>query len=73
MFALLKTLIVFLFLLSFALIGQIFPVYIHRRLSEQFSGSKAGFRTTSRDSGGYQIAGTSSQKRVTGRNFAISK
>jgi hypothetical protein len=31
----------FLFRLSFALIGQFFLLYIHRRLSEQFSESQA--------------------------------
>jgi hypothetical protein len=53
--------------------GRFFPVYIHSRLSKQFSGSQAGYRTTVRDTGGYQKAGTSSLKRVTGRNFTISK
>ncbi len=38
-----------LFRVSFALIGQLFPVYIHSRLLEQFSGSQAGYRTTFRD------------------------
>jgi hypothetical protein len=56
----------FLFRLSFALIGQFFPVYIHSRLSEQFSGSQSGYETTFRDTGGYQKARTSSLKRVTG-------
>jgi hypothetical protein len=32
--------------------------------SEQFSGSQAGYRTTFRDTGGFQKAGTSSLKRV---------
>ncbi len=32
-----------LFRLSFALIGQFFLVYIHSRLSEQFSESQVGF------------------------------
>jgi hypothetical protein len=63
----------FLFRLSFALIGRFFPVYIHSRLSEQFSGSQAGYGTTFRDTGGYQKAGTSSLKRVTGKNFIIMK
>jgi hypothetical protein len=62
-----------LFRLSFALIGRFFPVYIHSRLSEQFSGSQAGYGTTLRDTGGYQKAGTSSLKRVTEKNFTISK
>jgi hypothetical protein len=54
--------------------GRFFPVYIHSRLSEQFSGPQAGYRTTHvRDTGGYQKVGTSSLKRVTGRNFTISK
>jgi hypothetical protein len=43
------------------------------RLSEQFSESQAGFGTTFEDTGGYQKARTSSLKRVTGRNFTISK
>jgi hypothetical protein len=63
----------FLFRLSFALIGRFFPVYIHSRLSEQFSGSQAGYGKTFRDTGGYQKAGTSSLNRVTGRNFTIIK
>ncbi len=65
----------FLFRLSFALIGQVFSGvrYIHSRLSEQFSESQAGFGTTVNGTGGYQKAGTSSLKRVTGRNFTISK
>jgi hypothetical protein len=42
-----KSRIKFLFWLSFALIGQLFPVYIHSRLSEQFSGSQAGYRRLS--------------------------
>ncbi len=33
----------FLFLLSFALVCKIFPVYIYSRLSEQFSESQAGY------------------------------
>jgi hypothetical protein len=36
-----KSRIKFLFWLSFALIGKFFPMYIHSRLSEQFSGSQA--------------------------------
>jgi hypothetical protein len=63
----------FLFMLSFALIGQFSLVYIHFRLSEQFSESQAGFGTTFKGTGGYQKAGTSSLKRFTGRNFTISK
>ncbi len=55
-----KSRIKILFWLSFALIGQLFPLYIHSRLSEQFSGSQAGYGTTFRDTGGYQKAGTSS-------------
>jgi hypothetical protein len=49
----------FLFRLSFALIGQFFPayIYIHSRLTEQFSGSQAGYGTTFRDTGGFQKAG----------------
>ncbi len=35
----------FLFMLIFALIGQFSLVYIHSRLSEQFSKSQAGFGT----------------------------
>jgi hypothetical protein len=57
----------FLFRLSFALIGQFFQVYIHSRLLEQFSESQAGFGTTFKGTVGYQKAGTSSLKRVTGR------
>ncbi len=34
--------------LSFVFIGQFFPVYIHSRLSEQCSGSQAGYGTTFR-------------------------
>ncbi len=51
---------------------SIFPVYIHSRLSEQFSGSQAGYGTTFIDIGGYQKDGTRSLKRVTGSNFTIS-
>jgi hypothetical protein len=36
-----KSRITFLFWFSFALIGKFFPMYIHSRLSEQFSGSQA--------------------------------
>ncbi len=50
----------FLFRFSFTLIGQ-------------FSGSQAGYGTTFRDKGGYQKAGKSSLKRVTGMKFTISK
>jgi hypothetical protein len=57
----------------FARIGQVFLVYIHSRLSEQFSESQAGFGTTFKGTGGYQKARTSSLKRITGRNFTISK
>jgi hypothetical protein len=66
----------FLFRLSFALAGRFFPVYIfqdHRRVTEQFSESQAGYGTTFRDIGGYQKAGTSSLKKVTGMNVTISK
>jgi hypothetical protein len=49
--------------LSFALIGQFFLMYFLSRLSEQNSESQAGFGTA----GGYQKAGTSTLKRVTGR------
>jgi hypothetical protein len=63
----------FLFRLSFALIGRFILVYIHSKLSEQFSESQAGFGTTFKGTGGYQKAGTSSLKRITGRNFTISK
>jgi hypothetical protein len=60
---------------TLTLIGRFFPVQCtfidgfrnnfqdHSRVSEQL------FRNT----GGYQKAGTSSQKRVTGRNFTIGK
>jgi len=37
---------------------SIFPVYIHCRLSEQFSGSQVAFKTTFVVIGGYQKAGT---------------
>jgi hypothetical protein len=50
-------------------------MYIHSRLSEvseQFSGSQAGYGTTFRDTGGHHKAGTSSLKRVTGMNFTMS-
>jgi hypothetical protein len=60
--------------LSFTLIGKFLLVhYIHSRVSEQFAESQAGFRTTFKGTGGYQKAGTSSLKRVTGRSFTISK
>jgi hypothetical protein len=66
----------FLFRISFALIGRYFPVYctvyIHGRLSEIFSGSRAPFGTTFRVTRGYRTAGTSSLKRVTGRIFTIT-
>ncbi len=39
----------FLFRLSFAVISRFFPVYIHSWLSEQFSGSQAGYGKTFRD------------------------
>jgi hypothetical protein len=42
-----------LFKLFFTPIGRFSPVYIHSRLSEQFSGSQAGYGTTFRDTGGY--------------------
>jgi hypothetical protein len=58
----------FLFRLSFALNGQFFLLYIHSRLSEQFSESQAGFGKTFKGTGGYQKAGTSSLKRVTDWN-----
>ena len=61
----------FLFRLSFALFDQFFLVYIHSRLSEQFPESQAGFGTTFKGTGSYQKTGTSSPKRVTGRNFTI--
>jgi hypothetical protein len=49
--------------------GLFFLVYIHSRLSEQFSKSQAGFGINFKGTGGYrdQKAGTSSLKRVTGR------
>jgi hypothetical protein len=64
-----ETHIKFLFMLSFALIGQFSLVDIHSRLSEQFSKSQAGFGKIFKYTGGYQKAGTSSLKRVTGSNF----
>ncbi len=63
----------FLFKLSFALTGRFILVYNHSRFSEQFSESKAGFGRTLKGTGGYQKARTSSLRRVTGRNFTISK
>ncbi len=58
-------------------------VYIHsrltekcsglRRLSEQLLETQTAFGTTFRDTGGYQKAGTSSLKTVTGRIYTISK
>ncbi len=63
----------FLFRLSFALIGRFILVFIHSWLLEQFSESQAGFGTTFKGTSGYQKAGTRSLKRITGRNFAISK
>jgi hypothetical protein len=62
----------FLVRLSFALIGLFFQCH-SQRLAKQFSGSQAGNGTTFRDTGGYQEAGKSSLKRVTGRTFTISK
>jgi hypothetical protein len=61
----------FTFRLSFVLGGQFFLVYIHSRLSEQFL-SQAGSGTTFKGTGD-QKAGTSSLKRVSARNFTISK
>jgi hypothetical protein len=58
---------------KFTLIRRFSPVHINSRLSKQFLGSLAGFGTTFRNTGGYQKAGTNSLKRVTGRNFTISK
>jgi len=55
----------FLFRLSFALIGRFFSVYIHSRLSEQFSESEAGFGNFFKGTGGYQKAGRSPLKKVT--------
>jgi hypothetical protein len=49
-------------------------VYIHCGLSEKFSESQVAFGTTFRvKDGGYQKAGTSFLKRVTGRIFTISE
>jgi hypothetical protein len=62
----------FLFRLSFALIGPLFLVYIHSRLSEQLE-SQADLGTTFKGTGGYQKEETSSLNKVTGRNFTISK
>ncbi len=47
---------------GFALIGQFILVYIHSRLWTIFEGTD-----------GYRKAGTSSRKRITGRNFTIRK
>jgi hypothetical protein len=46
-------------------------VYIHGRLSEQFSESQAGFGTTFKGTGGYQKTGTSSLKRLEGTSQLI--
>jgi hypothetical protein len=51
-------------------------VYVHSRLSEQFSESQAGFRTTFKGTGGYQKAATNYLKRVSdfieaSRNFIL--
>ncbi len=50
----------FLFRLFFALIGLFFTVYIHSWLSEQFSGSQAGYGKLL-ETRGYQKAGTTEQ------------
>jgi hypothetical protein len=47
-------------------------MYIHSQLSEQFSESQGGFGATFNGTGGYQKAGTSSLKRVTGRSFTTN-
>jgi hypothetical protein len=62
----------FLLRLSFALLGPFFPVYVHSRLSKQFSGSQAGYGTTFRDTDSSQKARASSLKRVAGKNTTIS-
>ncbi len=59
----------FLFTLPLLSLVNFFLMYIHSRLSEQFSESQAGFVATLKGTDGYQKAGTSSLKRVTGRNF----
>jgi hypothetical protein len=45
-------------LASFSFTGWLSPVYIHGRLSEQFSGPQAAFTTTLTVTGGYWKAGT---------------
>jgi hypothetical protein len=60
--------------LSFSLIGRFSLMFMHGRLSKQFSRSQAAFGTTFRVAGGYRKAGTSFLKRViTGLIFTISK
>ncbi len=62
----------FLFRLSFVLTGQFFPVYINIRLLEQFSGSQAVYGTTLRELAAIRKP-EQALKRLTGRNFKISK
>jgi hypothetical protein len=45
-------------------------VFIHSRLSEQFSGSQAAFGISFRVTGGYRKAGPSYLKRVTEEGFS---
>jgi hypothetical protein len=59
--------------LTFVLIGRFLSAYIHSRLSKQFSGSQAVPEQLLETQAAYQKARTSSLKRVTGRNFTISK
>ncbi len=63
----------FLFRLSFALIGWFSPVYIHGRLSEEFSESQAAIGMTFRVAGNYRKAGKAPWILDTGRIFTISK
>jgi hypothetical protein len=46
-------------------------VFIHSRLSEQFSGSQAAFGISFRVTGGHRKAGSSYLKRVTEEGFSL--
>ncbi len=58
---------------SFALIGWFSPVYIHGRLSDEFSESQAAVGLTFRVAGNYRKAGKAPWILDTGRIFTISK
>ncbi len=66
---------IFLFGLSFSLIGRFSPadMLYCERLSEKFSRSKAAFGTTVRVICGFLYCAASSLKRVSGRVFRISE